>query len=141
MDIKQVVDELLPLSWSAIWKMREEWGYTSGAIDERKWFTDETCNLCGALSPYEGCTGLVKDHCHVTQFFRGFLCQRCNSAEGQNRSVAYIAWRLNAAHPAPGRRLYYKQGRPIEKFQKPVPLLDNAPMIELLTIYQLLGYR
>ena len=141
MDIKQVVDELLPLSWSAIWTMREEQGYENCEEMGRRWFNDEVCNLCGYKSPWKETTGLVKDHCHVTQFFRGFLCQRCNSGEGQNRSVAYIAWRLGAPYISPGRRIYYKQGQPVEKFKKPVPLLDTAPFLELLTIDQVLGYR
>ena len=39
----------------------------------------ETCECCGQTSHKT----LVLDHCHKTQAFRGWLCERCNTGIGK----------------------------------------------------------
>ena len=141
MENKSLIDDLLRLSWLAIAEMRSENGYGETKETIGRWFGGSACNLCGYMAPEGWAPGLQRDHCHSTQFFRGFLCQSCNAREGQNRSIAFVAWRLEAPHLQPGRRSYYKATSSIEKFKKPVALLNEAPMVEILTIEQILGYR
>lgn len=54
------------------------------------------CWLCGANE-----TRLVRDHCHLTGFIRGILCEQCNNYIGfyekwklprRNRQLNYFAW-------------------------------------------------
>jgi len=41
----------------------------------------EQCEVCGAFGT-DTKKGLCFDHCHITGKFRGWICQRCNTALG-----------------------------------------------------------
>lgn len=60
------------------------------------WWNDgEHCSVCG--SEGRSYTGLVRDHCHVSGFHRGWLCRSCNAGEsGCEHAEVWDCWRRHA---------------------------------------------
>jgi hypothetical protein len=65
--------------------------YNKGRQNAHKQATakPDTCELCGSTDSI-----LILDHCHTTEKFRGWICQRCNhglGAFGDNISMLHKA--------------------------------------------------
>lgn len=100
---------------------------------EQLWF-DEGCSMCGSFEK------LVMDHCHTTGLFRGYLCQACNTREGQNRSFVWVAWRALAPSLDTPHRMMYPTS--LNWNLHPAPdYLNETPMVDLLNLPELLGFK
>lgn len=104
------------------------------------WYGDGSCQMCGVQHDNSWYNGLVRDHCHITGFFRGYLCGTCNSAEGRNRDFRWIAWRVMAPSLEPGKRTVWQQQTPVTSFKKVPKYLDIVPMAELLDLENIIGF-
>jgi protein-arginine kinase activator protein McsA len=81
-------------------KELQKWRYWE--IKKREHTRPEVCDCCGrppsTSGKGTGVTTLSLDHCHITEEFRGWLCQDCNVAigklgdnlEGLMKAVEYL---------------------------------------------------
>jgi hypothetical protein len=86
-------------------------GYGAEFIDDDEWmrwqimceFHAERCAICGRRTMRQ-----VTDHDHATGLIRGFLCNRCNVAEGLSTGEVYDKYReRNPASICGVRETYY----------------------------------
>ena len=99
-------------------------------------YSGDRCGICAAEKT-------VVDHCHVTGLIRGLLCRKCNSEEGANNHIRWIAWRMFAPGLIQGKRQYYVSGIGKRMFLE-APMAEKwlqiIPIHDLLSLENVLGY-
>jgi hypothetical protein len=108
---------------------------------ETLWGPDGHCGMCNHKDGEFPKGQLVRDHCHFTQLFRGYLCTTCNNHEGQNQSIKWFAWRIAAPYLAEGKRVMFSPGRPVSDFYRAAEGIQNIKMTDLLSVSQMMGFK
>ncbi len=128
-----VIGYLLDLAFSAVKEQHPD----RPAV----WWPEGHCAMCGHKDGEFPKGPLVRDHCHFTQLFRGYLCTTCNNHEGQNQSIKWLAWRLAAPYLEPGKRIVFAASRPVRDFYKAAEGMQNIKMTDLLSVPQMMGFK
>ena len=64
---------------------------------------DAKCEICGSLA------NIIRDHCHQTGCFRGFLCHRCNVGLGCFKDSAALLHKASLYAQKPATTEKYKR--------------------------------